>query len=94
MTERRFTVGEKVLASRAESGEDHEEATVRDVYELLIAGGKRPMVVVDFDDGERKWLSAAEPNVRPIEPGEPDTGQPDGGRPSESVQSAGAADET
>jgi hypothetical protein len=67
MTDRRYTVGEKVLVSRDESGENHEEATVVDYYILLIGEESRPMVVVDFEDGERKWMSAVEPNVLPIE---------------------------
>jgi hypothetical protein len=67
MTDRRYTVGEKALVSRDESGESHEEATVVDYYILLIGEESRPMVVVDFEDGERKWMSAVEPNVLPIE---------------------------
>jgi len=61
-------VGERVLVSREGSGANHEEATVWDYYELLINSDKRPMVVVDFDDGERKWIPAEEPNVIAIEP--------------------------
>ena len=39
MTEdRRYFVGERVLASRALDGGGHEEATVVDFYELLIEG--------------------------------------------------------
>jgi hypothetical protein len=70
MTDRRYSVGEKALVSRDESGENHEEATVVDYYILLIGEESRPMVVVDFGDGERKWMSAVEPNVLPIEPEE------------------------
>jgi len=70
MTDRRFTAGEKALVSRDESGENHEEATVVDYYVLLIGEESRPMVVVDFDDGERKWMTATEPNVLAIEPEE------------------------
>ena len=66
-------VGERVLVSRAENGEDHEEATVVDFYELLINKESIPSVVVDFDDGERKYLTAKEPNVMPLdEDEEPD----------------------
>ena len=61
-------VGERVLVSRDGSGANHEEATVWDYYELLINDDKRPMVVVDFDDGERKWVPAEEPNVIAIDP--------------------------
>jgi len=68
MTEdRRYFVGERVLASRALDGGGHEEATVVDFYELLIEGDKIPSVVVDFDDGERLYLTAREPNVMPID---------------------------
>jgi hypothetical protein len=67
MTERRYTVGEKALVSRDENGENHEEATVVDSYHLLIGEESRPMVVVDFGDGERKWMTAVEPNILPIE---------------------------
>jgi hypothetical protein len=59
-------IGERVLVSRAEDGENHEEATVVDYYVLLIEGNSTPSVVVDFDDGERLYLSAQEPNVRRI----------------------------
>jgi hypothetical protein len=60
----RFMIGERVLVSRAQDGENHEEATVVDYYVLLIEGNSTPSVVVDFDDGERLYLSATEPNVR------------------------------
>jgi len=60
-------VGERVLVSRAENGEDHEEATVVDFYELLINKESIPSVVVDFDDGERKYMTAKEPNVMPFD---------------------------
>jgi hypothetical protein len=65
--ERRYFVGERVLVSRVQDGENHEEATVVDFYELLIEGDKIPSVVVDFDDGERLYITAREPNVMPIE---------------------------
>ncbi len=70
--DRRYFVGERVLVSRAQDGENHEEATVVDFYELLIEGDKIPSVVVDFDDGERLYVSAREPNVVPIELDEAD----------------------
>ena len=63
MADRRFMVGERVLVSREETGMDHEEATVVDYYELLINEDTIPSVVVDFDDGERRYLAAREPNV-------------------------------
>jgi hypothetical protein len=66
MTEdRRYFVGERVLVSRARDGAKHEKATVVDFYELLIEGDKIPSVVVDFDDGERLYLPAREPDVVP-----------------------------
>ena len=76
MTDRRFLVGQKVLVSRDESGENHEEATVIDFYELLIGEDKRPMVVVDFDDGERKYMAALAPNVVAVEPVVDEDGEP------------------
>ena len=60
-------VGERVLASRDQSGSGHEEATVYDFYELLIGEDKTPQVVVDFDDGQRVLMTAREPNIRAIE---------------------------
>jgi hypothetical protein len=75
--DRRYFVGERVLVSRVQDGENHEEATVVDFYELLIEGDKIPSVVVDFDDGERLYLSAREPNVVPIELDEADDDEDD-----------------
>ncbi len=75
MAERRYLVGERVLVSRDESGEGHEEATVVDYYVLLMEGDSIPSIVVDFDDGERKYLTAREPNVLPIEDDEPEDGE-------------------
>ena len=62
----RYSVGDKVDASRAENGEDHERGVVIDSYELLIGEERRPMVVVEFEDGERKYMTAATPNVLPV----------------------------
>src|SRR5215831_18883195 len=70
--DRRYFVGERVMVSRAQDGDGHEEATVVDFYELLIEGDKLPSVVVDFDDGERLYLTAREPNVMPIDPDDAD----------------------
>jgi hypothetical protein len=70
--DRRYFVGERVMVSRAQDGENHEEATVVDFYELLIEGDKIPSVVVDFDDGERLYVTAREPNVLPVKLGEDD----------------------
>jgi hypothetical protein len=85
MTGRRYVVGEKVLVSRAEDGENHEEASVVDFYELVIGDEKRPMVVVDLPDGERKWLTAAAPNVLAID--EPDGAANAGPHPGHDDQS-------
>ena len=53
-------VGERVLVSRAQDGENHEEATVVDFYELLIERRTRSRrVVVDFDDGQRLYADGA-----------------------------------
>lgn len=92
MTLRRLLVGERALVSRDESGEEHEEATVIDYYELLIGAERRPMVVVDFDDGERKWLTAAEPNVIAIEP-EDDEELGEDGAGTEESDAAGGEEE-
>ncbi len=66
MDEATVQVGERVLASRSEDGQGHEEATVVDVYELLINSERRPMVVVDFGDGERKWMTRSADNIRQL----------------------------
>ena len=63
MADRRYMVGERILVSREETGMNHEEATVVDYYELLTNEDTIPSVVVDFDDGERRYLTASEPNV-------------------------------
>jgi hypothetical protein len=61
----RYSVGDRVLVSRAETGEDHERGVVIDSYELIIGEERKPMVVVEFEDGERKYMTAATPNVLP-----------------------------
>ena len=48
-----------------------------DFYELLIEGDKLPSVVVDFDDGERLYLTAREPNILPIDLEEPELDEDD-----------------
>ena len=67
-----FSVGDKVLASREESGENHEQGEVVDSYELIMGDERRPMVVVRFEDGEQKYMTAKAPNVLPVEDEEPD----------------------
>jgi hypothetical protein len=66
VADRRYIVGERVLASRAEDGRNHEEATVVDYYVLLTEGDSIPSIVVDFDDGERKYMTAREPDIVPV----------------------------
>jgi len=67
MSQVRFSVGDDVLASREESGENHEPGKVVDSYELIMGEKRRPVVVVEFEDGERKYLTAAPPNVLAVE---------------------------
>src|SRR4029079_15173597 len=66
MARMRYSVGDRVLVSRAENGEDHERGVVIDSYELIIGEQRKPMVVVEFEDGERKYMTAATPNVLPV----------------------------
>ena len=65
-SENQFKVGDTVLASRAQDGENHEQAQVVDSYSLIIGDETRPMVCVVFDDGERVYLTAREPDVKPM----------------------------
>jgi len=60
-----YKLGDQVLASRAQDGSDHEEATVVDVYSLLMSGDEIPMVVVEFSDEKRAWLKVEGPDVMP-----------------------------
>ena len=66
-----------MLALRADDGRAQEPATVVDVYELITSGESRPMVVVDFGDGERRWLTALPPDVAPFPSDEATTPEPD-----------------
>jgi len=68
MSPRRFVIGDKVLASRDETGEGHEPGTVVDSYELIIGEDRKPMVVVEFEDGDRRYLAATTRNVIYVEP--------------------------
>jgi hypothetical protein len=70
----RYSIGDKVLASRDESGENHEPGEVVDAYELLIGEDRQEMVVVEFEDGERKYMTAKTPNVLRVEEEEGDEG--------------------
>jgi hypothetical protein len=65
--DRRYLVGERVPVSRVQDGRNHEEATVTDFYELLTSGQEPiPTAVVDFDDGERLYLTARPPDFLPM----------------------------
>jgi hypothetical protein len=77
MARLRFNVGDKVLASRNETGDDHEPGVVIDSYELIIGEDKRPAVVIEFEDGERKYMTAATPNVLAVEPEEDEAPAPE-----------------
>jgi hypothetical protein len=66
MIENPYAVGDRVLASRAEDGANHEEAKVVDAYGLIIGGDESVMVVVEFADGQRSYLRADGPDVRPL----------------------------
>jgi hypothetical protein len=65
--QRRFSVGDKVSASRDETGEGHEPGVVVDSYELIIGEERRAMVVVEFEDGERRYLTSTARNVVLVE---------------------------
>jgi hypothetical protein len=78
MSELLYKVGDRVLASRGQDGENHEEATVVDAYSLLIGEEVRPMVRVEFEDGELVFLTATEPDVRPIVTEEDEEDEEDG----------------
>ena len=66
MSELLYKVGDRVLASRAQDGENHEEGTVVDAHTLLIGEETRPIVVVEFEDGKREYFTAAEPDILPV----------------------------
>jgi len=72
-----YKVGDRVLASRAQDGENHEEATVVDAYSLIIGGDESPMVCVSFDDGERVYLRPDGPDVQPLPEPEADGEEPE-----------------
>jgi len=66
MSELLYRVGDRVLASRAQDGENHEEGTVVDAHTLLIGEETRPIVVVEFEDGKREFFTATEPDILPV----------------------------
>jgi hypothetical protein len=77
MIENPYAVGDTVLASRSQDGENHEEAKVVDAYSLIIGGDERPMICVAFADGERVYLRSDGPDVRPLEESGEQGGVPD-----------------
>ena len=76
MSKHRYSIGDKVLVSRDETGENHELGNVVDSYELIIGNEHRPTIVVEFEDGERKYVTATTPNVLPVEPDENESEEP------------------
>ena len=66
MSELLYKVGDRVLASRAQDGENHEEGTVVDAHQLIIGEETRPIVVVQFEDGKREFFTATEPDILPV----------------------------
>ena len=70
MSELLYKVGDRVLVSRAQDGENHEEGTVVDAYSLLIGPETRPIVSVEFEGGKREFFTATEPDVLPVVPEE------------------------
>ncbi len=88
-----YSVGDKVLASRDETGDNHEPATVVDSYELIIGDDRRPMVTLEFEDGERKYLKATPPNVLPAEPEEDEEEGEAGELEGDAEEESGGVDE-
>jgi hypothetical protein len=77
MIENPYSVGDTVLASRSQDGENHEEAKVVDAYSLIMGGDEQPMICVAFDDGQRVYLRSDGPDVRPLEECGEQAGEPD-----------------
>ena len=75
MIENPFSVGDAVLASRDQDGQNHEEAKVIDAYSLIMGGDEQPMVCVEFSDGQRVYLRSDSPDVLPV-PEPEDAGAP------------------
>jgi hypothetical protein len=82
MIQNPYAVGDRVLASRAEDGENHEEAKVVDAYGLIIGGDEWPMVAVEFGDGQRSYLRAVGADIRPLPEPDEDEAAPGGGDPA------------
>ena len=66
MSELLYKVGDRVLASRAQDGENHEEGMVVDAHQFMIGEETRPIVVVEFEDGKREFFTATEPDILPV----------------------------
>ena len=66
MSELLYKIGDRVLASRAQDGENHEEGTVVDAHQLIIGEETRPIVAVQFEDGKREFFTATEPDILPV----------------------------
>jgi hypothetical protein len=82
MIQNPYAVGDRVLASRAEDGENHEEAKVVDAYGLIIGGDEWAMVAVEFGDGQRSYLRADGADIRPLPEPDDDEAAPGGGDPA------------
>jgi hypothetical protein len=78
MIQNPFSVGDRVLASRTEDGENHEEAKVVDAYSLIMGEEEWPMVCVEFPDGKRSYLRSDSADVRPLPEPEPDAAADEG----------------
>jgi hypothetical protein len=76
MIQNPFAVGDRVLASRTEDGENHEEAKVVDAYSLIMGEEERPMVCVEFADGQRAYLRSDGDDVRALPEPESDPETP------------------
>jgi len=74
MIENPYSVGDTVLASRSEDGQNYEEAKVVDAYSLIMGEDERPMICVEFPDGARVYLRSDGPDVRPVEAPEDGSG--------------------
>ncbi|MEI8106040.1 MAG: hypothetical protein WCH31_09415 [Actinomycetes bacterium] len=62
-----YKTGERVLVSRDGTGAELEEGTVIDAHELLITDqDPRPIAVVLFEDGERRYMDARGTDIRPL----------------------------
>jgi hypothetical protein len=81
MSELLYKVGDRVLASRAQDGENHEEGTVIDAHTLMIGEETRPIVVVEFEDGKREFFTATEPDILSVVAEEEEAEESEDGEP-------------